>query len=218
MPAVPAWGGADVIANVYIDGFNVYYGCLKGTPYKWLDPAALARRLLPSDQIRRIRYFTARVNPRVTDPSAPQRQDTYLRAVATIPCLSVHLGHFLTSRARMPLAAPTLGGPSTVEVLKTEEKGSDVNLATYLLVDAFRGDCEVALVITNDSDLCEPIRIVSTELGIPVGIANPYPARRRSHALRGTFFKQIRPSALAQCQFPPKLKDDAGTFARPATW
>lgn len=207
-----------MIANVYIDGFNLYYGCLKGTPYKWLDPAALARRLLPADTVKRIRYLTARVNPRVTDPGAPQRQDTYLRALATVPGLSIHLGHFLTSKTRMPLAAPRAGGPLTVEVLKTEEKGSDVNLATYLMVDAFRYDCELALVITNDSDLCEPIRIVSAELGMPVGIANPHPARRRSHALHGTFFKQIRGSALARCQFPVVLKDSTGTFSRPSKW
>jgi hypothetical protein len=74
MPAVAAWGGTALIANVYIDGFNLYYGCLKGTPYKWLDPAALTRRLLPADEIKRIRYFTARVNPRFTDPRAPQRK------------------------------------------------------------------------------------------------------------------------------------------------
>jgi hypothetical protein len=42
-----------VIVNFYIDGFNLYYGCLKGSPYKWLDLDALARRLQPRDQIRR---------------------------------------------------------------------------------------------------------------------------------------------------------------------
>jgi len=60
VPAVLAWVGTALIANVYIDGFNLYYGCLKGTLDKWLDPAALARRLLPADTIKRIRYFTAR--------------------------------------------------------------------------------------------------------------------------------------------------------------
>jgi hypothetical protein len=43
--------------NIYIDGFNVYYGCLKGTPYKWLDVGALCSRLFPRDRINRIRYF-----------------------------------------------------------------------------------------------------------------------------------------------------------------
>jgi hypothetical protein len=47
--------------NVYVDGFNLYYGCLKGTPYRWLDLEALCSRLLPTNSIHRIRYFTARV-------------------------------------------------------------------------------------------------------------------------------------------------------------
>jgi NYN domain len=207
-----------LIANVYIDGFNLYYGCLKGTPYKWLDLEALTKRLLPKDQINRIRYFTAMENERVGKRGGPQRQATYLRALATVPNLSIHLGHFLTSRVRMPLAQPAVNGPRTVEVLKTEEKGSDVNLATYLLLDAFREDCEAAVVITNDSDLREPINVVRQELGIPVGVVNPHPPHRRSLVLRGTFFKQVRPATLAACQFPRVLKDRLGTFSKPATW
>jgi hypothetical protein len=51
-------------ANVYIDGFNLFYRCLKGTPYKWLDVARLSEHLLPKGTIvNRIRYFTARWGP-----------------------------------------------------------------------------------------------------------------------------------------------------------
>jgi hypothetical protein len=207
-----------LIANVYVDGFNMFYGCLKGTPHKWLDVAALAFRLLPSHQIHRIRYFTAKVVELPSKPGTAQRQATYLRALATIPQLSIHYGHFMASRLRMPLANPPVAGPRTVEVIRTEEKGSDVNLATYLLADAFRQDCELQLVITNDSDLREPIRLVKGELNIPVGVANPHPAYRRSRALQATFFRQIQLKALQVCQFPSTLKDSQGTFSKPGTW
>jgi uncharacterized LabA/DUF88 family protein len=207
-----------LIANVYIDGFNLYYGCLKGTPYKWLDLEALARRLLPKDRINRIRYFTARVDDRAGDQAAPRRQAVYLRAVATNPLVSVHLGQFRTRSARMRLVRPPEGGPTVVEVLKTEEKGSDVNLATHLLLDAFRSAFDVAVVITNDSDLREPIRVVRDELKLPVGVVNPHPAHKRTMALPGTFFKQIRPAALAGCQLPPVLEDARGSISRPTTW
>jgi len=80
----------------------------------------------------------------------------------------------------MPIATPPPTGPRTVEVIKTEEKGSDVNLATYLLLDACRGDCDVAVVVTNDSDLKEPITIVREDLGMTVGVVNPHPPRKRS--------------------------------------
>ena len=54
--------------NVYIDGFNLYYGALRGTPYKWLDLARLCQALLPSDTIQEIKYFTARVSARPSKP------------------------------------------------------------------------------------------------------------------------------------------------------
>ncbi len=80
-----------VRTNVYVDGFNLYYGCLKGTH---------------------------------TGGSTSR----HLRALATLPSVSIHLGSFLTKPARMPLAEPQPGGPKFADVLKTEEKGSDVNL------------------------------------------------------------------------------------------
>jgi hypothetical protein len=207
-----------MIVNVYVDGFNVYYGCLRGTLYKWLDLDALCRRLLPQDSVHRIRYFTALVTARPGNLQAPQRQLTYLRALETIPHMSIHLGHFLSHPVRMPLAHPRRGGAQTVEVIKTEEKGSDVNLATYLLLDAFHKDCETAVVITNDSDLKEPITLVQRELGIPVGVVNPHPVAFRSRALSPAFFKQLRASTLPACQLPPVLTDAQGSFHKPASW
>jgi len=56
---------------------------------------------------------------------------------ASIPELVVHHGHFLTHEVSAPLAQPVPGQPPTVRVLKTEEKGSDVNLAVHLLNDAW---------------------------------------------------------------------------------
>lgn len=90
--------------NVYVDAFNLYYGCLKGTPYRWLDLGSLCRRLLPRDEIGRIRYFTATVSARPDNPGAPQRQQVYLRALTTISDLSIHYGHYLSHVTRMPLA------------------------------------------------------------------------------------------------------------------
>lgn len=207
-----------MIANVYVDGFNLYYGCLRRTPYRWLDLGALCRVLLPNDQVRRIRYFTARVHDRPGDPGKSQRQDVYLRALRTIPGLTIHFGHYLTSTVRMPLAWPVAGGARTVEVTNTEEKGSDVNLATYLLLDAFRKDGEAAVVITNDSDLKEPIMVVRRELGLAVGVINPHPAARRSRALRADFFKQLRAGALACSQLPGVMSDARGKIHKPPGW
>ena len=77
-----------MVTNVYVDGFNLYYGCLKGTPYKWLDLGTLCQALLPPNKIQRIRYFTAKISAQA-DPQGPVRQSTYLRALQTVPGLTV---------------------------------------------------------------------------------------------------------------------------------
>ena len=102
---------------------------------------------------------------RPNNPQQRVRQQTYLRALRTIPHLTIHLGSYLEKPTRMPLHPPPAAGPKTVQVMKSEEKGSDVNLACYLLVDAFDADYEAAVVVSNDSDLAEPIRLVRQKFG-----------------------------------------------------
>jgi hypothetical protein len=92
--------------------------------------------LLPNDTIHQIKYFTALVNPRPQNPDQRLRQETYLRALQTLPNLSVIYGFFLTHEIMMPLADEP---GKYAKVIKTEEIGSDVNLATHLLMDAFSG-------------------------------------------------------------------------------
>lgn len=206
--------------SVYIDGFNFYYGSLKGTPYKWIDPNQLCRQTLhENDIVTKIRYFTARVSARPDDPKKPLRQQLYLRALLTIPNLEIHYGKYLTNIVRMPLAKPVNGYMGTVEVMKTDEKGSDVNLASYLLLDATQKHMDSAIVISNDSDLVTPIQLLRSHFNIPVGILNPN-NRNPSSALQraGNFFKTIREPVLQSSQFPAILKDSKGTFYKPKEW
>ena len=147
-----------------------------------------------------------------------QRQQTYIRALETIPNLTVHFGHFLSHNVRMPLAMPLNNGPRTVEVVKTEEKGSDVNLATHLLVDGFRDEYELAVLVTNDSDLISPIEFVRAELNKIVGVLNPH--KRVSHALQQStdFNRSIRRGPIRASQFPITLVDSKGPFHKPNGW
>ena len=200
--------------NVYIDGFNLYYGCLRGTPHKWLDLSAFCTHLLPKNQINRIRYFTALVTPRPSDPQQRTRQEMYIRAVRTIPNLTVDFGQFLASKAWM-MRADRRG---KVEVLKSEEKGSDVNLASRLLIDCYRSNCDTAVIVSNDSDLVFPIEHVKRHLGKTVGIVNPHKRPSRELLAIANFFKSIRPSLLATCQFPDRLTDAQGDFHKPPAW
>jgi uncharacterized LabA/DUF88 family protein len=202
--------------NVYVDGFNLYYGALKRTPYKWLDLAKLCQIMLPQDVVRHIYYYTARVSARPHNLLAPVDQQIYLRALRTIPNLSITYGHFLTHSVRMTLSG--VMPAQQVWVDKTEEKGSDVNLATHLVRDAFQKRFDLAVLVTNDSDLAEPVRIVTKDLGLPVGILNPHQYHSQELKRLATFVKRIRQSALHASQFPVTLADEKGAFHKPSSW
>ena len=77
-------------------GSTLYYGSLKRTPYKWLDLGRLCAGMLPNDRVIAIKYYTARISARPGNPGAPNDQQIYLRALRTIPNLSITYGHFLT--------------------------------------------------------------------------------------------------------------------------
>jgi len=212
-------GGNLIPSYVYVDGFNLYYGAVKGTAYKWLDIQKWCNWILPKNQILRIKYFTALVNARPQDPDQPIRQQMYLRALKTIPNLEIVLGHFLTHPVRLPLVNPTAGQNSYAEVIKTEEKGSDVNIATHLLHDGYQGAYGVAIVISNDSDLVEAIKIVRNELNKGVIVLNPRPNSPSQELKRSsTFVKDIRQGVLAVSQFPNIMQDKNGAFTKPANW
>ncbi len=203
---------------VYVDGFNLYYGAVRQTPYKWLDIPLMCRKLLPRHEITKTKYFTARVAGRPGDPDQPNRQQAYLRALQTRQGVEIIWGHFLSNEVRMPVAGCPPGEQRYERVIKTEEKGSDVNLATHLLADGFRGAFEAAVLVTNDSDLTEAVRVVRQELGLIVGILNPHKHPSRELLKNASFMKPIRKGVLAASQLPNPLFDRNGEIRKPPTW
>lgn len=222
--------------NVYVDAFNVYYGCTKGTPYRWLNLAKLSQMMLTNVQINQIKLFTGKVKSRPNDPNQPARQQLYFRALRTIPNLTIIPGSFVTHPKMMPKSQPLSSGKyEYVEVLYTQEKGSDVNLASHLLYDAFINDYDLAVVISNDSDLAEPIRIAKVKLKKKIGLINPSINRPEYKDAQGNidysliectpklkkyanFCLVITEQILQQSQFLATLADSQGTFHKPASW
>jgi uncharacterized LabA/DUF88 family protein len=213
---------------VYIDGFNLYYRALKGTPHKWLDIEAMSRAALPHPSIiERVNYYTAHISGRV-DAGAPRRQHAYLQAIATLPRVAIHYGNFLVSQKWAGLVQPpdfrpvTLlppGPPPQVAyVWKTEEKGSDVNLGVHLVRDAFKGAFDIAAVLTNDTDLVEPIRIVTQELGLRVTLLTPIARPATSLARVATAIRHIQPY-IGPCQMPDLIPlPGKKPISKPVEW
>lgn len=212
-------------AWVYVDGFNLYYGALKDTPLRWLNPLALAAHLFPAFDCVGCKYFSATLSARAGSDDQVRRQALYWRALRTVPSLEVIEGHFKVRKTWARVAHPP---PDRVEIIRAEEKGSDVNLASHLLVDVLTGATSAALVISGDSDLVTPIGMLTRRFGRTVGVINPQrlsgPNLRR---LRGSSqLKQVSShyrggltwSQLAKAQFPAELSDGQGIFRVPVEW
>ncbi|MBI5470126.1 NYN domain-containing protein [Candidatus Kaiserbacteria bacterium] len=200
---------------VYIDGFNLFYGALKKSPYKWLDISKLCAYLLQGHQIETIKYFTAPMKIRDgEDHDKSNRQQIYLRALRTLPNVEIVEGFFLTHKVTMKRA----DGRGFVDVIKTEEKGTDVKLAAHLLHDGHRDEYEMAAVISNDADLAEPIRMVVEDLKRPVVVISPFKKNTLALAKVASSRRKIRKGVLSISQFPDELADEIGTFKKPEAW
>jgi hypothetical protein len=150
-------------------------------------------RALPRNDIELVRFFTARLDPTRGRAGQRSRQDAYLEALTMLPRLTIHFGEFVEHAKRHWLVHAPVGGPRTAEVWVPEEKGSNVNLASHLLLDAFRGAFDVAVVISNDADLLEPVRMVREELGRTVGVLRVEGGQRRCiFSGRADFIRTVR--------------------------
>ena len=217
----------------YIDGFNLYNGALKRTTHKWLDLQAFTQGLRPTDRVSKVKFFTAKVDARPDDPDQPLRQMVYWRALRTISSIEIIEGHFLTKATYLPevadsdrimalqrSGASTTGvRPKKAHVYRSEEKGTDVNLAIHLLHDAHLGRFDAAIVVSNDSDLKEAIHIVRGEVRKPVFVFYP-PTRYPSFQLKSVAsrFRGIQTHHLSTSQLPAVITDARGSFGKPAGW
>jgi hypothetical protein len=208
-----------VDTNVYIDGWNLYYGAIKGTKYRWLDLDALAGSLLPRGyHVKRVQYFTAKVDDRPNDLQQSQRQETYLRALRTLPTVEIYLGRFATRRKKVRLATRRPGGAWFDDAMITEEKGSDVKLATHLVWDAAHQDMGAALVISNDSDLQESLDM-AMKLGVKVITCNPHDHVGQAQHLSGDDTRKLTRRHLGRSLLPQTVMDAKGrAITRPKRW
>lgn len=207
-------------AIIYIDGFNLYYGSLRANPsLKWLNPRKLVELIFPDIEILSLKYFTANITDRASDPNQSQRQQTYLRALKTLRGFDIIKGHHLSHVVKMPLETP-MNGERYATVIKTEEKGSDVNLATLMLMDCFKDKFDVAILISNDSDLTLPLKMVREAFGKKVYIINPQMGKNRSIQLGRNCdrHRDIRKGHLIGSQFENPILDSASQFHKPSSW
>ncbi len=232
-------GTALTRTSIYIDGYNLYYSRLKGTPYKWLDIAALFRDriLLPQDPgatVVAIKYFTAPVKANYARhaEASSQAQTQYLRAIQSRAPGLVHIinGFHIFGAASLPTYREGIS-PSKDDVSRVwmiEEKQTDVNIALHAYRDAVRGVCDQLVICSNDSDLEPALKMIredvpTARLGLVMPLrdkdteAGKVPNKRLT-ALAHWVRRHIRDDELAQSQLPQHVPTPKKPASKPLHW
>jgi hypothetical protein len=202
---------------VYIDGFNLYYGAVRGSAFKWLNLQRFFQLLRPHDNIVKVHYFTALVD----GPTRPN-QEVYLRALGTLPLVNIVLGKFKKKQVRCSNSACTFAGERFFAV--PEEKRTDVNIAVFLLDDAYQNQCDHSIVVSGDSDLVPAISLLKVRFPkkrVTVYVPSRNPMRGAAVELRSVADKHrtLPLNLLPFAQFSNPLPDGAGGLLhKPASW
>ena len=198
---------------VYVDGFNLYFG-LKSKGYKryyWLDVQRLAENLLGTNQnLVMVKYFTADIK---AGTDKHRRQQTFLDAL-TCHCTKVEIirGHYLIKERQCSNCGHVAKIP--------EEKKTDVNISSHMLVDAFTDRFDTAFLISGDSDLVPPIEMIR-QYQCAKRIIVACPPGRKSEDLIGIVHAAfwINEKKLRISQLPnPVVKPNGYRLFRPVEW
>jgi hypothetical protein len=231
--------------NLYYGGRSL---CGRGTPgWRWLDVRKLLTAKLSWDDatLTKVVYCTAVIDAG-TNPSGYQDQDIYLRALTAAESIDIiEYGTYVARVRQSPLAVRSSATDARPEVVHPqwpivvqdaegrpvtdavfmvsyahrEEKGSDVNVASHLLVDVLTGEVDAAIVVSNDGDLQFPIRYARTR--VPVGLINPTDGHTAgvlrgapSDGVGGHWWQKLTAEDFREAQLP----DPVQGLTRPAGW
>lgn len=232
--------------RIYIDGYNFYYGCLRGTPHKWLDPLPLfEKHILPSALVRdgdgrirqstlltspSIKFFTAKIIESVARaPDSVSSQARYHTALRKLHGDRIELieGYYAVNKmkvrivdAERPDRAPR--ECQEIQAWKVEEKQSDVNLALQAYHDAITGQIDHAVIVTNDTDIAPALEMIKAHTRVLIGVIVPtidHTRRPNTDLVRLAHWTReyVNESELAACQLPRVIHSRKPT-TKPESW
>ena len=193
---------------IYIDGFNLYYGLLRSNAsYKWLDLWKFAAALVtPNNIIKAVKYFTSRVNYDPRKPTSKEHQEIYLRALQKMGVVEIVEGFYQRRDARMPFRfEPCKSCRPFADVVRIEEKRSDVNLATAMMADFHEDRADSFVIVSGDADLIAPIDYIRRVGGRNVVVFNPHPSISGDLKKHATFYKNIPRDLPGRCRLPDEI-------------
>jgi 6-hydroxy-3-succinoylpyridine 3-monooxygenase len=227
--------------RVYVDGYNLYFGRLKKSAYKWLDLEALASRILtevshePNGEsvpyrfvTPAIKYFTASILAAFAkSDESIARQAQYHNAL--VACLGDAFEMIRGYHDARPARAHKWEDGKAarecerVEIWKLEEKQSDVALALHAYSDAIRNEVDQVVVITNDSDFEPAMQVIRRHTPTVIGLIAPIrpgagnvnaQLEKHAHWIR----RNILDDELAPSQLPSIVRRQNSVVHKPLSW
>jgi 6-hydroxy-3-succinoylpyridine 3-monooxygenase len=234
-------GNGALRTRVYIDGYNLYYGCLKNSAYKWLDIRTLAEHILANTPLMRngesatyrfvnpaVKYFTASIlKAFANSDDSISCQAKYHNA------LIAHLGGEFEiikgyydarpARAYRWEHGKAAHDSEQIAIWKLEEKKSDVALALHAYSDAVRDEVDQLVVVTNDSDFEPAMRMIRSHSKAILGLVAPIRAKagnvnreleKHAHWVR----RYILDDEFARSQLPTIVTRRDNALHKPLSW
>ena len=227
--------------RVYIDGYNLYYGCLRKTAFKWLDLRALADTVLQSIRIDvggipasmvldplAIKFFTAPILKNFA-----RSADSVSCQMAYHQALRGHLGTAVRviegyfsaelARAHRYEKGTPARDSELVDIWKLVEKQSDVALALHAYGDALRAEVDHIVIVTNDTDVVPCLDLIRAHTKASIGLV--VPTRHQERTVNGDLSRRVdwvrahlNDDELAACQLPNMVKLGQQAIHKPLSW
>lgn len=227
--------------RVYIDGYNFYYGRLKGTHFKWLDYYTLFNDYLllrngvgnPRLSNGAIKFFTAPIQPRVAmDAKSVSDQQTYHSALNKYLGERIQIinGYYDVSQynAKLVDGAKEPRECEEVKVWKIEEKQSDVNVAVHSIYDALIDPTiEQVVFVSNDTDILPAMLKLkeyreNTGRKLIIGLVIPRKDLRTANQslinVSDWHIPKIEDSELKNSQLPNRIVVGKKPAFKPSSW
>lgn len=222
----------------YVDGYNLYYGCLRNTAYKWLDIHKLLASILhqqnPDAELIAIKFFTAPVITRFASNGslAQQSQQNYHRALETVYPNSINIinGYYSDEKSYAMLYLSPPDKQQRAYVWKLEEKQTDVNLALSAYRDAVQSRAEQFVFVTNDTDQEPTLKAIREDFSDSIRIGVILPIKENNNATKArpgnmrlsTYAdwtrKNIKDYELAAAQLPHLVPTSKKAIRKPEYW
>ncbi|EOY6722633.1 NYN domain-containing protein [Pseudomonas aeruginosa] len=224
----------------FVDGYNLFYGLLAGTEFKWLNLRSLLAHVAhvqePSSELVSVSYFTSGVKPDLATRGvlSKQAQDTYIRALKTTG-VEVIWGRHRLELGRAPRFVDKKTPASRrdqVDIWQLEEKETDVNIAISMYRLAVRQTSlpeaeriQQIVLVSADTDMTPALRALREDFpDLRIGVILPHregikrepPGSLENYS--NWMRRFIRADELKAHQFPDRVPTKKKPADKPEYW